>query len=195
VVDMDNINYGKLVDEAMHLIVYKVLKNVQENGLPRDHHFFISFLTQHPKVKISKALKNKYPHEITIVLQYQFHDLKVTKEGFEVTLSFAGSKENIYVPLVAITTFADPSVQFGLQFREAEQIKQSHEDQELEMITEEIRKQLEDEIEEELHDLHDHKHTVKDTPKSKPKGKGKSKRDDENVVSLDKFRKTHKNGD
>jgi hypothetical protein len=115
---MDHIDYGKLVDEAMHIIVRRVLKDVEKNGLPGNHHFFISFLTKFPNVKLSKNLSNKYPKEMTIVLQYQFQNLSVEEEGFSVVLSFNGTKETIYIPYKDITTFADPSVQFGLQFRE-----------------------------------------------------------------------------
>jgi hypothetical protein len=114
----DMIDYGKLVDDAMHVIVKNVLKIVQERGLPGNHHFFISFVTKHPDVKMSKVLLSRYPREMTIVLQYQYQDLFIDNKGFGVTLSFNGVKESIYIPFAAITTFADPSVQFGLQFRE-----------------------------------------------------------------------------
>lgn len=114
---MSQIDYSKLVDEAMHLIVYKILKQIANEGLPGNHHFFISFLTNHPNVKVSDALKNRYPNEMTIVLQYQYEDLTVTNSGFEVKLSFSGTKEKIFIPFAAITTFADPTVQFGLQFK------------------------------------------------------------------------------
>ncbi len=113
------INYGKLVDEAMHIIVAKVLKDVEMKGLPDHHHFFISFLTHFPGVVLSSNLKSRYPREMTIILQYQFQDLKVSDKGFSVILSFNGIKENIYIPFIAITTFADPSVQFGIQFNDA----------------------------------------------------------------------------
>jgi len=116
----DLIDYGRLVDEAMHVIVFKVLKRVEQEGLPGEHHFFISFGTRHKGVRISENLLVKYPHEMTIVLQYQYQDLKVDAKGFSITLSFDGCKENIYIPYGAITSFADPSVQFGLQFREVE---------------------------------------------------------------------------
>lgn len=112
------IDYGRLVDDAMHVIVQRVLVMVEQGGLPGNHHFFISFLTQHPGVQLSPSLLSKYPREMTIVLQYQFYDLKVDPHGFSVVLSFSGVKETIYIPFVSITTFADPSVQFGLQFRQ-----------------------------------------------------------------------------
>lgn len=176
---MTQINYGKLVDEAMHDIVYKVLKKIEADGLPRDHHFFISFITKHPDVKISEALSNKYPHEMTIVLQYQFHNLSVDKKGFQVTLSFTGSQETIYIPLIAITTFADPSVQFGLQFREAEVFDEPEvKDEDLDLITEEIRRQLEEDMARDEASANGY---------SKPSGSSKS--GDDNVVSLEAFKK------
>lgn len=162
----DLIDYGKLVDEAMHIIVSKVLKIVQEKGLPGNHHFFISFVTKFPGVKISKALMNKYPREMTIVLQYQYQDLAVDSKGFTVSLSFNGVKEKIYVPFTAITTFADPSVQFGLQFREVGYTYPESEELDLEV---------------EL-----------DEDKPKKKGEKKSKSGDTNVVSLEQFRKDKK---
>ena len=114
----DVINYSKLIDQSMYVIVYKVLTDVMKNGLPGDHHFFISFATKHKGVKISRELLKKYPIEMTIILQYQYEDLKVDSKGFSVLLSFNGVKGEIRVPFAAITTFADPSVQFGLQFRD-----------------------------------------------------------------------------
>ncbi|MDF3048298.1 MAG: hypothetical protein K0R73_1416 [Candidatus Midichloriaceae bacterium] len=171
----DIIDYGKLVDEAMHVIVHRVLKIIQERGLPGNHHFFISFVTKHPGVKLSKTLTNKYPKEMTIVLQYQFQDLFVDNKGFTVTLSFNGIKEKIYIPFSAITTFADPSVQFGLQFREVDY-----------GYGEEIDSEVDLELEN--GDFNTPSSTDKgDTPK--PKGKKGKKESQDNVISLDKFRK------
>lgn len=113
----DFINYGDLIDDAMHVIVKRALEIVVSEGLPADHHFFISFLTHYPGVQISDLLKNKYPEEMTIVLQYQFQDLFVDDVGFGVTLSFDNIKENLVIPFAALSAFADPSVKFGLQFR------------------------------------------------------------------------------
>ena len=135
----DVLDYGKLVDEAMHIIVCKVLKDVELKGLPGNHHFFISFLTNHPGVKLSNSLKQRYKREMTIVLQYQFQDLEVTNKGFSVALSFNGVKENIYIPLGAITTFADPSVQFGLQFRDAEYEYHDQDEINIEIKTDTLR--------------------------------------------------------
>ncbi|MCD6035996.1 MAG: hypothetical protein K0R63_1737 [Rickettsiales bacterium] len=117
----DFINYGELIDDAMHIIVKRALEIVREQGLPGDHHFFISFLTHYPGVQMSRSLKDKYPEEMTIVLQYQFENLIVTDEGFGITLSFDNIKERLEVPFAALTAFADPSVKFGLQFRHIEE--------------------------------------------------------------------------
>lgn len=113
----DFIDYGLLIDDAMHVIVKKALERVHKEGLPGKHHFFISFITSHPGVSISSALQNKYPEEMTIVLQHQFENLVVTDKGFSVVLSFDHVKEKIDVPFDALVAFADPSVKFGLQFR------------------------------------------------------------------------------
>lgn len=111
------IDYGRLIDDAMHIIVKKALEFVCKNGLPGNHHFFISFLTNYPGVSISPNLKNKYPEEMTIVLQHQFENLIVEEKNFSVRLSFDNVKETIKIPFEALVAFADPGVKFGLQFR------------------------------------------------------------------------------
>lgn len=115
------IDYSALVDDAMHLIVKKSLQIFAKNAVNTDHHFFISFITKYPGVSLAEKLKNKYPYEMTIVLQYQFEDLVVGDDHFSVSLSFDGKKENIVIPFAALTAFADPSVKFGLQFRHIEE--------------------------------------------------------------------------
>lgn len=120
----DLINYGALIDDAMHVIVKKALEIAAERGLPGDHHFFVSFLTRYPGVKISEKLLNKYPDEMTIVLQYQFEELKIEEHCFSVILSFNSIKEKILVPYAALTAFADPSVKFGLQFRHIDEFSE-----------------------------------------------------------------------
>jgi hypothetical protein len=112
----DLIRYDILAQEALRGVVRKVLSEVQKTGLPGEHHFFISFVTRAPGVRISQRLLEQYDKEMTIVLQNQFWDLKVTDTGFEVGLSFDGQRENLGVPFSAVKGFFDPSVQFGLQF-------------------------------------------------------------------------------
>jgi uncharacterized protein len=115
--DEDLINYSTLIDDAMHTIVKKALEIAIKNGLPGEHHFFISFMTNYPGVQISPKLRKKYTTEMTIVLQYQFEDLYVNDNDFGVILSFDNERERVIVPFAALTAFADPSVKFGLQFR------------------------------------------------------------------------------
>ena len=116
----DLLHYPTLIDQAMRGVVRDVLKRVQSTGLPGEHHFYISFLTTYPGVKISEQLKSRYPKEITIVLQHQFWDFKVEEAQFQVTLSFGGVPEKLVIPYAALTAFADPSIKFGLQFQQGE---------------------------------------------------------------------------
>ncbi|MGV8832048.1 MAG: SspB family protein [Devosia sp.] len=100
----------------MRGVVRKVLAEVAKTGLPGEHHFFISFLTRAPGVRLSEKLLGQYDKEMTIVIQNQYWDLKVTETGFEVGLSFDGIAETLVIPFSAVKGFFDPSVQFGLQF-------------------------------------------------------------------------------
>jgi hypothetical protein len=113
-----SIDYAKLQQEAMRGVVRAVLQRVVKTGLPGEHHFYVSFLTQAPGVILSKRLKEKYPSEMTIVLQHRFWDLIVSDERFEVKLTFDGIPERLVVPFSAIKVFIDPSVRYGLQFDE-----------------------------------------------------------------------------
>jgi len=113
------IDYAKLIDSAMHYVVKKVLDEVNANGLPGEHHFFITFKTEAPGVMIDDVLKEKYPDEMTIVLQHQYQDLEITDEYFSVVLSFDHVKHNLTVPFNSLISFVDPSVKFGLQFNSA----------------------------------------------------------------------------
>jgi hypothetical protein len=112
----DLIRYDILAQEALRGVVRKVLSEVVKTGLPGDHHFFISFYTRAPGVRISQRLLEQYEKEMTIVLQHRFWDLKVTETGFEVGLSFDDRPEILSVPFSALKGFFDPSVPFGLQF-------------------------------------------------------------------------------
>jgi hypothetical protein len=113
----DLIRYDILAQEALRNgVVRKVLSEVAKTGLPGDHHFFISFMTRATGVRISEKLLGQYDKEMTIVIQNQYWDLKVTETGFEIGLSFDGQPELLVVPFSSIKGFFDPSVQFGLQF-------------------------------------------------------------------------------
>jgi uncharacterized protein len=113
-----SIDYAKLQQEAMRGVVRAVLKRIVKTGLPGEHHFYISFLTQAQGVILSKRLKEKYPNEMTIVLQHRFWDLIVSEDRFEVKLTFDGIPERLVVPFAALKVFIDPSVRYGLQFDE-----------------------------------------------------------------------------
>jgi hypothetical protein len=112
----DLIRYDLLVQDALRGVVRKVLTDAAREGLSGEHHFYVSFRTEAPGVRMSQRLREKYPEDMTIVLQHQFWDLAVTEHTFEVGLSFSGVPERLLVPFDALTGFFDPSVQFGLKF-------------------------------------------------------------------------------
>ena len=112
----DLIRYDLQVQDALRGVVRKVLADAARDGLPGEHHFYITFRTHAPGVKLSNRLLEQYPEEMTIILQYQFWDLKVNEDGFEVGLHFKNVPERLQVPFDALAGFYDPSVQFGLKF-------------------------------------------------------------------------------
>jgi hypothetical protein len=116
----DMIRYDLMVQDALKGVLRKLLADAARDGLPGEHHFFITFRTGSPGVRLSQRMREKYPDEMTIVLQHQFWDLGVTDHSFEVGLSFGGVPERLLVPFDAITGFFDPSVQFGLKFEQHE---------------------------------------------------------------------------
>ncbi|OED47876.1 SspB family protein [Leisingera sp. S232] len=115
------IDYGNLMHSAMRGLIRTVLQDVSDNGLPGNHHFFITFDTDHPDVEIADWLSDRYPGEMTVVMQHWFDNLTVEEDGFAVTLNFGDSPEPLYIPYDAIRTFVDPSVEFGLRFESAEE--------------------------------------------------------------------------
>ena len=112
----DHIRYDILAQEALRGVMRKVLAEVARTGLPGNHHFFITFLTGAPGVRISTRLRERYPEQMTIVIQFQYWDLKVTDTGFEVGLSFSDVPERLEIPFSAVRGFYDPSVNFELEF-------------------------------------------------------------------------------
>ena len=112
----DLMRYDLLAQEALRGVVRRALKIAAEQGLPGEHHFYISFRTTAPGVEVSEKLLQQYPEEITIVLQHQFWDLDVGEERFSVQLTFNKIPERLVVPYSAVQGFFDPSIQFGLQF-------------------------------------------------------------------------------
>ncbi|QFU08611.1 Stringent starvation protein B [Rhodobacteraceae bacterium THAF1] len=153
------IDYGKLMHAAMRGLIQRVLLDVKANGLPGDHHFFITFDTMHPDVEIADWLSDRYPGDMTVVMQHWYDGLEITDEGFSVTLNFGDSPEPLYIPFDAIRTFVDPSVEFGLRFE-----SQEGEDDPAAMIE------------------------IDDSEDDDSEGDEKPRQDAE-IVSLDKFRK------
>ncbi len=160
--NMETLRYDRWIEDALKSVVRKALMHCQEHGLPGEHHFYITFSTDHENVTIPDSLLEQYPQEITIVIEHEYWDLKVTDEYFDVTLSFNDVKTPIHVPFEAISGFADPSVKFGLQFK-MEMI--DDEDEELDLVVEEEPVQEDD---------------------SSKNEDGENK---DNVVALDAFRK------
>jgi len=112
----DGLRYDRMVEDALRSVVRKALIEVAEHGLPGNHHFYITFRTDHKEAEIPEALRERYPGEMTIVLQHQFWGLEIDERQFCVTLSFSDVPHRLVVPFSAVTAFADPSVRFGLQF-------------------------------------------------------------------------------
>ena len=154
-----SIDYGNLMHSAMRSLIQKVLSDVERDGLPGDHHFFITFDTQHPEAELAPWLADRYPGEMTVVMQHWYDNLKVTDDGFAITLNFGDNPEPLFIPYDSIKTFVDPSVEFGLRF-------ETHDEDDEDLLDD-----LEDQGE----------ITVEDVPEEPRK--------DADVVSLDSFRK------
>lgn len=112
----DTLDYGSLMHRAMRGLIFNVLEQVRDHGLPGNHHFFITFDTTHPDVQLADWLKDRYPEEMTVVIQHWFDNLELREDGFSITLNFGDQPEPIQIPFDAIQTFVDPSVEFGLRF-------------------------------------------------------------------------------
>lgn len=127
------IDYGRLMHNAMRGLIQQVLQDVALNGLPGEHHFFITFDTRHPEAELAEWLRERYPAEMTVVIQHWFEDLEVGEDGFSVTLNFGDAPERMYIPYDSIQTFVDPSVEFGLRFetqqREVEDAEEADTDE------------------------------------------------------------------
>lgn len=114
----DLMRYDVLTQEALRSVIKKILDEVVTAGLPGDHHFFISFNTNHPGVRLSMRMREQYPDAMTIVIQHSFWNLETSDTGFEIDLSFNEIPERLRIPYASILSFFDPSVKFGLQFDE-----------------------------------------------------------------------------
>ncbi|WP_116131739.1 SspB family protein [Tropicimonas sp. IMCC34043] len=142
-----SIDYGRLMHRAMRSLIQEVLDQVALHGLPGDHHFFITFDTNHPDVGIADWLRDRYPEEMTVVIQHWFENLEVRDSGFSITLNFGDAPEPLYIPYDAISTFVDPSVEFGLRF----ETSQLDDDEDAEDGVEEDEAPLAEDVAEESH--------------------------------------------
>jgi len=115
--DSSRFDYEYMVQSALRGVVRSVLEDVSKHGLLGNHHFYIAFRTDHPGVRVPDHLRERYPEEITIVIQHQYDNLRVFPDHFEVRLSFNRKGEDLFVPFAALSGFMDPSVQFGLQLQ------------------------------------------------------------------------------
>ena len=113
------LDYEKLLNQNMQNVLKDILKQIEQNGISGNNHLYITFLTTHKNVKIPKWLKEKYPEDMTIVIQYEYYNLKIEKEYFFITLSFNDIKVNLKIDYNAVLSFADPSANFGLKLKTA----------------------------------------------------------------------------
>ena len=158
------IDYGNMMHDAMRGLIQRLLQDIASKGkLPGEHHFFITFDTMHPEVEIADWLSDRYPDEMTIVVQHWFDNLKVTDSGFSITLNFGDNPEPLYIPFMALRTFVDPSVEFGLRFEHSDEEETSDSNAKTKPVAEAP--------------MHEDAE-----PSDKPKTEGQ-------VVSLDSFRK------
>ena len=176
--------YQELLDEAMLSIVRRVLLKAQLDGIEDDQSFYISFITDHPGVVLSKHVKSRYPNEITIVLQYQFRDLHVSDDKFIVNIAFGGIPETIAVPFAAITAFVDPNANFSLQFKHS-YITKEFEDLDME----DLKREFEEIFEKELIKARNSSLTTNGGAKGKNKGEVIALEQEREKKSLEKLSK------
>ena len=184
----DLIRYDVLTQEALRNVIRKVLQEVATSGLPGEHHFFITFRTDHPGVRLSARMRERYPEEMTIVVQHSFWDLKITDTYFEIDLSFDDILERLRVPFSSLKGFFDPHVKFGVQF-DAEYLEAANGDIEVVLEGSDDDGEIEN-----LPQVAQTREMTKPAKKSKkkdakPKEDNAESAESAEIVSLDQFRK------
>ena len=196
----DLIRYDILAQDALRGVVKTVLTEVARTGLPGEHHFYITFNTEAAGVRISPRLLEKYPTDMTIVLQHQFWDLQAYDQAIEIGLSFDNIPEKLYIPYTAITTFIDPSVHFSLQFEveadiqgdeEAENLVEALDDNEETLLTVASPSNEDNSVDAKTQEGERSKESAGEAGAQGETDKSKqaNKPDGAEVVSLDAFRK------
>lgn len=190
----DLIRYDVLTQEALRGVIRKVLQEVASSGLPGEHHFFITFRTDHPSVRLSTRMRERYPEEMTIVIQHSFWDLKITDTYFEIDLSFDDILERLRIPFSSLKGFFDPHVKFGVQF-DADYLEAANGDVEVVFENNDDSGEVEN-----LPQIAQTREITKSTQKPNSKNKKDDKAEDTKnseqatsegaeIVSLDQFRK------
>jgi uncharacterized protein len=187
----DHIRYDILAQDALRGVIRKVLSEVAATGsLPGDHHFFITFMTNAPGVRISAHLRQKYQEQMTIVIQHQFWDLKVTETHFEIGLSFSDTPEKLVIPFSAVRGFYDPSVNFELEFDTAAGEAEEETEAEIAQYPTALSDTIDALVDEHLADEGVEPAPAGDEkPAARKKGKANGEKSGADVVSLDAFRK------
>lgn len=176
------LRYDLMVQNALRSVVREALEHTVKFGLVGDHHFYIAFDTTHADVRLPTHLKERFPEEMTIVLQHQYWDLEVDQDGFSVTLNFDRRSSNLQVPFAALKGFFDPSVQFGLQFEGDEDRTEPYDEGDFDSDLEELSDFVSHQLDQDMNE---------DSPQ--PDTESADASDDEEktgeVIALDQFRK------
>lgn len=176
----EEIDYGNLMHDAMRGLIKTVLRDIAKNGLPGQHHFFITFDTTHPDAELADWLSDRFPEEMTVIIQHWFSNLIVNDDNFAITLNFGDSPEPLVIPYDAIKTFVDPSVEFGLRFESAEDDYDDGNDASIDLLPVNVDPVNVDPV---------NADPVNADSADEPELNAETKKTDAEIVSLDSFRK------
>ena len=183
----DGLQYDVMVERALRGVLREALIYVAENGLPGEHHFYITFRTDHPEVEIPDHLHERYPNEMTIVLQHQFWNLEIEEERFQVSLSFSDEPQELSIPFESVIAFADPSVRFGLQFDSG--LEEDEEDEDTAEVEAEPPVEQDASPEAVVREIRDEDRRRSEGDKIEDQGDAERPDGEAEIVTLDTFRK------